>query len=80
MHQKNIIVAIIGNFLGKGFKYEPYLCNGCHYLLQKAMNFNDIAIVSVKRSDYTIHFGVKSKDDAISIMKNADLNEKTRLL
>ena len=21
-----------------GFKYEPYLCNGCHDLMQKAMN------------------------------------------
>ena len=26
-----------------GFKYEPYLCNGCHDLMQKAKNFNDIA-------------------------------------
>ena len=29
------------------FKYEPYPCNGCHNLMQKAMNFNDIVIVSV---------------------------------
>ena len=29
----------------KGFKYEPYLCNGCHDLMQKTMNFNDVAIV-----------------------------------
>ena len=35
-------------FLDKGFKYEPYLCNGCHDLMQKVMNFNDVAIVSVK--------------------------------
>ena len=28
-----------------GFKYEPYLCNGCHDLMQKTMNFNDVAIV-----------------------------------
>ena len=34
--------------LNKGFKYEPYLCNGCHDLMQKAMNFNDVAIVSIK--------------------------------
>ena len=39
-------------FLAKGFKYEPYLCNGCHDLMQKAINFNDVAIVSVKGSDY----------------------------
>ena len=38
-----------------GFKYEPYLCNGCHGLIQKAMNFN-IAIVSIKGNDDRIHF------------------------
>ena len=31
-----------------GFKYEPYLSNVCHGLTQKAMNFNDVAIVSIK--------------------------------
>ena len=39
-----------------GFKYEPYLCNGCHDLMQKAMSFNDVAIVYVKGSAYRIHF------------------------
>ena len=38
------------------YKYEPYLCNGCHDLMQKAMNFNDVAIVSIKRNDYRIQF------------------------
>ena len=28
-------------FSDKNFKYEPYLCNGCHNLMQKAINFND---------------------------------------
>ena len=63
-------------FLDKNFKYEPYLCNGCHNLMQKAMNFNDIAFVSIKGNDYRIHFWYMSKDDAISIMNNSDLNEK----
>ena len=39
-------------FLDEGFQYEPYLCNGSHDLMQKAMNFNDVAIISVKESDY----------------------------
>ena len=26
-------------FLGKNFKNEPYLCNGCHDLMKKAMSF-----------------------------------------
>ena len=31
-----------------GSKYDPYLPNGCHDLMQKAFDFNDVAIVSVK--------------------------------
>ena len=41
-----------------GFKYEPHLCNGCHDLMEKAMNLNDVAIVSVKRSDIEFTFGI----------------------
>ena len=63
-------------FLDKNFKYEPYLCNGCRDLMQKAMNFSDVAIVSIKGNDYRIHFWYMSKDGAISIMNNSSLNEK----
>ena len=38
-------------FLDKSFNYEPDLCNDCHNLMQKAMNFNDFAIVSIKGND-----------------------------
>ena len=41
------------------------------------MNFNDVAIVSIKGNDYRRHFWYRSKDDATSIMKNSNLNEKT---
>ena len=44
--------------------------------MQKAMNFNGDAIVSVKRSDYRIHFWYMSKNYAIRIMSNPNLNEK----
>ena len=57
-------------FLDKNFYYEPYICNGCHDLMQKAMNFNDVAIVSIKGNDYKIHFWYMSKNDAINIMRN----------
>ena len=62
-------------FLDKNFN-EPYLCNRCHDLVQKTMNFNDVAIVSIKENDNRIHFWYMSKDDAISIMNNSSLNEK----
>ena len=45
--------------------------------MQKAKNFNDAVIASIKGSDYRIHFCHMSKDDAISIMNNSILNEKT---
>ena len=55
------------------FKYEPYLCNSCHNLMQKAMSFNDVAIVYVKGRASKIHFWYMSKDDTIRIMNNSNL-------
>ena len=67
-------------FLSKNFNYEPYLCNGCHDLIQKATNFNVVVIVFVKESDYRIHFCYMSKDDAITIMNISGLNDKSGVL
>ena len=50
-------------FLDKTFKYEPNLCK-------------NVAIVSVKGSNYGINFWYFSKNDAINIMGNSNLNEK----
>ena len=38
-----------------GFKYETYLCNGCHDLMQKSMGFNNIAIVYVKGNSFLVY-------------------------
>ena len=62
MHQKSVIFAMIGKILDKNSGYEPYLYNGCHNLMQKTMNFNDVAIASVKENDYRIHFWYMNKD------------------
>ena len=43
--------------------------------MQKAINFNDAAIASIKGSDYRIHFWYMNKDDAINIMKISDLKK-----
>ena len=59
-----------------GIKYETYLCNGCDDLMQKAMSFNDVAIVYVKGSAYRIHFGYISKGDVVNIMNNSNLIDK----
>ena len=67
-------------FKGIAFKYESYLCNGCHDLMQKAISFNDAAIVYVKGSAYRIHFWYMSKDDAINIMNGSNLADKRGVL
>ena len=63
-----------------GFKYEPCLCNSYHDLIEKATSFNDVAVVYVKRSAYRIRFWYKRKNDAISIIKNFNLNNKKGFL
>ena len=47
------------------FRYESYLCNGCHDLMQRAISFNDVAIVYVKGSAYRIHFWYMNKNDEL---------------
>ena len=58
------------------FKHEPYLCNGCHDLMQKAIGFSNVAIVYVKGNAYRINFWYMSKDDTIKIMNIFSLDDK----
>ena len=63
-----------------GFKCKPYVCNGCHDLMQKAMSFNNVAILYVKRNAYRIHFWYMSIGDAINIMNGSNLVDKRGVL
>ena len=63
-----------------GFRYELYLFSGCCDIMQKAMSFNNVAIVYVKGSAYRIHFLAHSKDDAINIMNGSNLIDKRGVL
>ena len=67
-------------FKDVGFKYEKYLCNGCHDLMQKAMSFNNVAVAYVKGSAYRINFWYMSKTDAIIIMNGSNLTDKRGVL
>ena len=40
------------------------------------MNFNDVAIVSIKGNDCRIHFWYMSKNDCIALMTNSNLKDK----
>ena len=59
-------------FLIFSFKVQPNVCNRCHDLLM-SVNLSDIAILNVRGSDYRLI----SKNEAINLMQNADLTEKS---
>ena len=48
--------------------------------MQKAMSFNNVAIVYVKGSAYRIHFWYMSKDDVINIQNGFNLVDKRSVL
>ena len=58
------------NFLHKGFKFQPNNCNGCHDLLMMSMNLSDIA-------DYCCIINGISKSEAMNLMQNINLTEKS---
>ena len=56
--------------------YWHFLNNGCHNSLQKAASFDNVAIVSIKGNGYRIHFWYMTKNDAINILNNSNLDKK----
>ena len=67
-------------FLNYSFKFEPNVCNRCHDLLIMSVNLRDIAILNITDSDYCCIISLISKNEAINLMQNADLTEKSRVL
>ena len=58
------------------YKYEPYVCNACHDLMQKTVSFNNVAIVSIKGNSYRIHFWFITKNNANNLLNNSVLDNK----
>ena len=67
-------------FLNKGFKFQSNVCSRFHDLLMMSMNLSDIAILNFKGYDYRgIISGIR-KSEAINLMQNTDLTEKSGTL
>ena len=81
VHQKSVILVTSGILkLLNLTMNDLYLSNGWYDLMQKAMSFNNAAIVYVKRSAYIIHFWYMGKDDTINIINNSNLVDKMSVL
>ena len=68
------------HFLNYSFKFQPNVCNRCHDLLMMSINLSDIAILNNKGSEYRCIISLISKNEAINLMQNADLTEKSGTL
>ena len=67
-------------FLNYSFKSQPNVCNRCHGLLMASVNLSDITILNIKGSEYRCIISLINKTEAINLLQNADLTEKTRTL
>ena len=67
-------------FLNCKFKFQGNVCNRCHGLLIMSINLSDIANLNVKGSDHRFIISLISKNEALDLMQNADLTEKSRTL
>ena len=63
-------------FLNYSFKFQRNVCSRCHDLLMMSVNLSDIAISSIRGSDYRCIISLICKNEAINLMQNADLAEK----
>ena len=61
-----------------GFKYEPYLCNGCHDLIQKLWALM-VLLLSMLKEVLTNSFLAYEQRWWISIMNNSNLIDKKAL-
>ena len=59
-----------------GFKYQPYVCNGCYDFSMIIQNLDDFLISKVKGVDYRCCIVGINKKDAISLLNNSVLDNK----
>ena len=59
-----------------GFKYQPYVCNGCHDFSMIVQNLSDFLILKIKNVGYRCYLVGINKKDAISLLNNSVLNDK----
>ena len=55
-------------YFDTGFKYQPYVCNGCHDFSMTVQNVSDVFLVTVKNVDYRCYIVGIDKKDAISLL------------
>ena len=62
-----------------GYKFEPYVCNGCHDLSMVVYELDDFMILNIKGVDYRCFVSNMSRNTAIKLLNNSKLDDKGAL-
>ena len=65
-------------FFNHGFKFQDYVCYGCHDLSMLCLNICNIAIITVKNVDYHCIMYNISKSEGINLLENSVLDSISR--
>ena len=73
---KECMLCHYWSFKDIGYKFQPYLCNGCHAVSMMPYEFKNIAILNAKVLDYRCILWSISKIDAVDRLNNSVLEDK----
>ena len=62
-----------------GYEYEQYACNGCYDLSMMVYDLDDFMILNTKGVDYRCFVCNMSKNTAIKLLNNSQLDNKSTL-
>ena len=78
--KSGIFVTVGVIFLSNGFKFQTNFCNRCHNLLVMSITLSDIAILNIISCDCLCIISGVRISDAINLIKDIFLTEKSRTL
>ena len=80
--EENSVKCMICNyyyFKNIGFKYQPYVCNGCRDFSVTLQNLSDFFVLIIKNVDCRIYTTGVNKKAPVFILKNSDFSDKVVL-
>ena len=63
-------------FFNHEFKFQDFVCNGCHDLTMLSVSISDIAIITIRNVDYRCVVHTISKSKTINLLKNFVLGDR----
>ena len=58
-----------------GFRFQDFVCNGCHDLAISCLRLSNIGIIAIKGVEYRCIIHKISKSEAFHLLENSELND-----